>query len=263
MAGFQAFPRLPAELRIKIWALAVPRRIVALEEGDGQDDFRSPTPPPALTQTCHESRNLGLYTRAFYSSDAAYIWISFAHDTIHFACASLAPPRRTPPHAADIRHLATTHHSDYGGWLRNRSGATLQRFPALESFDLADSTGLHRWTGFIAEANWDARLRAMVRIVDLYTGFAITEATSAVYHDWYETHVARRNEIPDGGSSSSSSSSSSRGGQTALDSFPAVGGEAWPGGGGVCSAGEFHRRQVEMFLNEQEFEEELARRRRG
>ncbi|KAI1104422.1 hypothetical protein F4804DRAFT_307238 [Jackrogersella minutella] len=61
---FSQFRKLPAEVRLMIWDLALPRRILCLEETDREYDersfgsykFASKSLPPAVAQVCRESR---------------------------------------------------------------------------------------------------------------------------------------------------------------------------------------------------------------
>ncbi|CAN9343449.1 unnamed protein product [Alternaria alternata] len=72
MATFHLFPRLPAELRLRVWELTVEPRTVKVGfksryEGElwQTTALYSKTPIPAPLQTCRESRNAGLYQRCF------------------------------------------------------------------------------------------------------------------------------------------------------------------------------------------------------
>ena len=71
MGTFHPFPRLPAELRLRVWELTVEPRTVKVEfrgRTEGSRWFEvlhSTTPIPGSLQTCRESRNAGLYQRCF------------------------------------------------------------------------------------------------------------------------------------------------------------------------------------------------------
>jgi hypothetical protein len=71
MATFHLFPRLPAELRLRVWELTVEPRTVKVEfkgtyEGSlWFETLHSTTPIPGPLQTCRESRNAELYQRCF------------------------------------------------------------------------------------------------------------------------------------------------------------------------------------------------------
>jgi hypothetical protein len=72
MATFHLFPRLPAELRLRVWELTVEPRTVKVGfksryEGElwQTTALYSKTPIPGPLQTCRESRNAGVYQRCF------------------------------------------------------------------------------------------------------------------------------------------------------------------------------------------------------
>lgn len=53
---FHPFPRLPFELRVRIWELTVEPRVVELRVALPMHRIRSSTPVPAQLQTCREAR---------------------------------------------------------------------------------------------------------------------------------------------------------------------------------------------------------------
>lgn len=112
-ATFHLFPRLPFELRTKIWELTVEPRTVevgvvyedaittaaaapgdTLPEGSKQPNYVphvvSSTPIPATLQACREARGLGLYRRALSEispagtaeRDRYYVWLNPDIDTV-------------------------------------------------------------------------------------------------------------------------------------------------------------------------------------
>lgn len=91
MAAFYLFPRLPFELRARIWELTVEPRTVEVrvkkEHGSWGRILRviSSTPVPAVLQACHEARNQWLYQKAFNFSSGVeqrYVWVNFKIDMI-------------------------------------------------------------------------------------------------------------------------------------------------------------------------------------
>jgi hypothetical protein len=97
--GFPQFPRLPQELRLKIWDVvtdeprAVAIRLIYDMNGIPTRGFRSPTPVPAALHVCMESRETALKKyelsfsghSAYYSLDyPARIWFNFEKDMVYF-----------------------------------------------------------------------------------------------------------------------------------------------------------------------------------
>ncbi len=97
MSTFYPFPRLPTELRTHIWALTVEPRVVEVrvvpENTLEVQRLVSPTPVPAILQTCQEARNLGLYKQAFSEvtatkvnaaagAESRYVWLNLDIDMV-------------------------------------------------------------------------------------------------------------------------------------------------------------------------------------
>ncbi|KAI1770461.1 hypothetical protein F4818DRAFT_432955 [Hypoxylon cercidicola] len=97
MSTFHPFPRLPFELRISIWAFTVEPRVVEVrtlpETRTLVEKLISPTPVPAILQTCQEARNLGLYKQEFSELTATeanaaagaelrYVWLNLDIDMV-------------------------------------------------------------------------------------------------------------------------------------------------------------------------------------
>ncbi|KAH7375693.1 hypothetical protein B0T11DRAFT_345706 [Plectosphaerella cucumerina] len=98
MSTFHPFTRLPAEIRLIIWEEAVPVREVYIVGRWGNMPIRGnwildpKLPPPALVHVCRESRNLGLYKKAFYrdvfrcaEEPLWFHWINFDRDIFQFS----------------------------------------------------------------------------------------------------------------------------------------------------------------------------------
>ncbi|KAI5924918.1 hypothetical protein F4810DRAFT_102533 [Camillea tinctor] len=97
MSTFHLFSHLPIELRLHIWASTVEPRIVEVRVvykcyGSVQK-LITPTPVPAILQTCSEARNLGLYKQAFSEIadtranvaeglDSRYVWLNLDIDMV-------------------------------------------------------------------------------------------------------------------------------------------------------------------------------------
>lgn len=113
---FPSFPRLPFELRLKIWKVALPGRRVVQAILDHESRERTPRgstekldwftiktnqPPPALLHVCHESRVVALekYNTCLDTiSTSSYIRIDPLEDIMYFSKKRRAHP--LPP--ADI-----------------------------------------------------------------------------------------------------------------------------------------------------------------
>lgn len=77
MASFHPFPRLPYELRMRIWEMSVHPRTVQVDirhwhkpdvphwHKPAMEYITSSTPTPRVLQVCHEARNGGLYQKCF------------------------------------------------------------------------------------------------------------------------------------------------------------------------------------------------------
>jgi hypothetical protein len=164
MADFHLFPRLPLELRIRIWKMAVePREVRVGEQADIIHEggrtlrstrryFNSPTPAPALLHACHESRYIcePLYTKAcVYGSQPRYTWVNYDLDTIVVRDLELEQLSDESPF---IRWL-TVYEEDSPfyphSWDHLRpsfSLSTLLDFPVLERFVyLSSEMSIRRW----------------------------------------------------------------------------------------------------------------------
>lgn len=115
MAIFHPFPRLPLELRQRIWEISAqqPRELpmqYAVDDEQTPKRIRhwySPTKAPALLYTCAESRShlqSNIYSRAFKTgSHPRYTWVNFEVDTIRIPQELL---RSIVDEWNPIRHLA-------------------------------------------------------------------------------------------------------------------------------------------------------------
>ncbi|KAK4063916.1 hypothetical protein Trihar35433_8624 [Trichoderma harzianum] len=111
MSIFYPFPRLPLELRIRIWnSTAFPRKVHVKRRWVGRygefglHDMATSTPCPPVVQVCQESRRHAPYQRTFTTgAEPRYIWVNFETDTIcnddsHNAL-------KLAPHEQDIQRL--------------------------------------------------------------------------------------------------------------------------------------------------------------
>ncbi|KAL3442676.1 hypothetical protein BJX65DRAFT_312584 [Aspergillus insuetus] len=87
MTGFTLFPCLPAEVRVRIWQMAVEPRTVEIRPKRGVysalEYFVSSTAVPAVLQVCYEARTHASYQMAFALGNAPrYVWVNFEVDMI-------------------------------------------------------------------------------------------------------------------------------------------------------------------------------------
>jgi hypothetical protein len=84
METFHPFPRLPFELRIQIWlSAAILGRVVKVRKLRLNKHWSSPTPAPAVTRACRESRKYCAYHQIFVVEDSPrYIWSCLEIDVI-------------------------------------------------------------------------------------------------------------------------------------------------------------------------------------
>jgi hypothetical protein len=161
---FTLFPKLPLELRLSIWELALPEsRIVTLEPSRSEVDHRhslrfgKSDKPPVLLQVNHESRSLTLRTyHRFFDSEHLFNrpkYFNNAKDTLHIMgdwvyCGQpwLKNPFAITKDFKKIRHLKMLNGMAYYFlWtsfpkvtMRPMTGSLLKCFPALESFSIQD-----------------------------------------------------------------------------------------------------------------------------
>ncbi|KND87881.1 hypothetical protein TOPH_07527 [Tolypocladium ophioglossoides CBS 100239] len=92
MATFYLFPRLPFELRARIWELTVEPRTVEVGFKRSKGTYglvlhvASSTPVSAVLQACHEARNQGLYQQAFFRAIPRDLEKFFNLEEIHVIC---------------------------------------------------------------------------------------------------------------------------------------------------------------------------------
>lgn len=157
---FHPFPRLPAELRTRIWELAQaePRVVeirVKRSEGTWGDikHISSPTKSPALLHACRESRRCALkqslYQKAFtLGTRPRYTWVNFELDMISIKPISFS---HLEPEKALIQRLRMEGPNDEG-FLHFQS-KELRGFPNLKEVHVVCTDGLMSWRQ-TTEAVW-------------------------------------------------------------------------------------------------------------
>ncbi|OBT65597.1 hypothetical protein VE03_05519 [Pseudogymnoascus sp. 23342-1-I1] len=199
MATFYPFPRLTPELRIQIWRFAAEDRVLRVRKTwHLKQGYWSPTPVPAVTRACRESREHCSYQEAFiFESSSRYIWANFDYDVIQMRSELLS--EENFPERDVVRHLRIELMNEQGldetDSFYDNDVYKLRDFPKLESFSLLVADGLApQWTDFIKEMSWGACPRGNVRIVDGTTGEWIDEETSGAYQDYVDTNGGRNDE---------------------------------------------------------------------
>lgn len=149
---FHPFPRLPLELRQRIWELGIePRKVVV-----GRSRFlRCPrSPPPPLLHACAESRSYlqKYYRKAFvYGNPSRYSWVNFDNDTIYMMDYDFGG---FPADIPFIRWLVLE--SSDAGFFYYQYSHPIQDATALETFTILDvSLGgpYDKWW-----AEWDSQM---------------------------------------------------------------------------------------------------------
>ncbi|KAI1410091.1 hypothetical protein F5Y13DRAFT_76874 [Hypoxylon sp. FL1857] len=169
MSTFHPFPRLPTELRLRIWALTVEPRVVEVRVvPDNPLEVQrlvSPTPVPAILQTCQEARNLGLYKRAFSEvtatkvnvaagAESRYVWLNLDIDMVSIGKTSF---RAFAPVALSIKRLR---------FERENSDESFYHFEVRELWDWVNTEEIHvvcedgmeAWHGASHEHSWPCAL---------------------------------------------------------------------------------------------------------
>ncbi len=208
---FHPFLRLPLELRIQIWSLAVsPRR---LDIGPHQmemspenmSDFRwgrakytSRIPPPGVMHACRESRQYARYRKAFFSPPDRYLWVNFQQDMIclaHYDVTVLAP------HYADIERLRYTvpdHDEIYvSEWFRDCSQEILGVFSALKELHVAVDAGLFAWGTSLNSAGFTLCLQENTRFINLHTGLMLNMPQIDMVRRWFREEGGKVKNVHD------------------------------------------------------------------
>ncbi|KAK3324789.1 hypothetical protein B0T19DRAFT_402987 [Cercophora scortea] len=210
MATFHPFPRLPTELRLRIWELTAsnPRVVEVRERGrlKSRAFWASPTPVPAVLHTCRESRSLLLsptnggrtrFTKAFtYGMQPRHTWVNFAADTIHtddFTVRNLVAERPLirwlTVDSADSEHFYHIH----------MAGLIMSDMPALERLVILTHENVYDWQPMMEDLrrHFDERQAAMpgypftdVCIVDQSTGETVDAANyKDVFQEYEDMHL--------------------------------------------------------------------------
>lgn len=199
MATFHPFPRLPLELRMQIWASAFEdNRVVKVRWTNHKRTYWSPTPAPAVTQACRESRKYCSYEKSFISDNRPNsIWINFDCDILQMLGSVMAAnAKQARTEIFQIRRLriemATETQPDDGGYqaefFYHDYSYKIRELPKLEACDVLVVDGLRNWGSFIDEHYWGSCPKSNVRMVDANTGEWISTNTAGPYLDWMDNY---------------------------------------------------------------------------
>ncbi|KAI1656645.1 hypothetical protein F4813DRAFT_119553 [Daldinia decipiens] len=165
MFTFYPFPRLPAELRLCIWALTVEPRIVEVRVVPDNplkvQRLVSPTPVPAMLQTCQEARNLGLYKQAFFEvpatkakaaagEESRYVWLNLDIDMVSIGKTWF---RNFAPVALSIKRLRFERENS-DEWFYHFESKELRDWVNTEEIHVVCGDGMEAWHGASYEHPW-------------------------------------------------------------------------------------------------------------
>jgi hypothetical protein len=186
---FYPFPRLPLELRMQIWAQAVTHervvKVRALRRGGG---YWSPTPAPAVTRTCQESRKYCSYQPAFKVGESPrYIWTCFESDIIQIESYLLESfaEREDSLEKTEFRHFRLevfNNTYDVSELFFHYHSHRIRDFPKLERCDVLVDDGLRNWDQFIERAG----PQIYMRFVDAKTGEWFDAESEGPYMDYMD-----------------------------------------------------------------------------
>ncbi|GFG26429.1 hypothetical protein IFM61606_06410 [Aspergillus udagawae] len=192
MAAFHLFPRLPFELRARIWQLTVePRTVeVRVKKDDGLRGkilhVTSSTPVPAVLQVCHEARNQGLYQQAFKfpsGVEPRYVWVNFEIDMISIGDTYFDTIE--PAEQQLIRRL-TIQRENTDSFFRSES-LELQMYSNLEEMHVICEDGLLAWQDAWEYVYWPCP-KENLRFIDKETGqIAVGEDLDRMADEWMAT----------------------------------------------------------------------------
>ncbi|EHK18972.1 uncharacterized protein TRIVIDRAFT_66993 [Trichoderma virens Gv29-8] len=193
---FHPFPRLPYELRARIWDLAAhPRHVrIRITNDSEANTFASPMPPPAIMHACRESRQCAPYQKAFFStlpgeSMARYVWVNFKEDMI---CLTDYQYERLK-HKDEIQRLRITIPKGRDG--RNWSDAfphfrreSLGKFPLLREVHVAMQEHVLSWGADFGGPSYGKCPSENVRFLDLHSGLLLTGPQLEMAWFWSYSH---------------------------------------------------------------------------
>lgn len=203
--AFHLFSRLPLELRIQIWEHAAFERLLIIN-GNRHYGWWSPTPTPAVTRVCRESRKYASYRRHFMGArkhPERYIWMHPANDIIQIHPRWLGDLRTESDKVTKLRvdisdcklWTAGNFFFEHGGNLETYPYIEGATFPGLKKVDIVVAGELARWTNSFDDSWWDGSTGPYTRIVSCDTGEWLDRTNCNVYWDWLENKDRKEGEM--------------------------------------------------------------------
>jgi hypothetical protein len=197
MAAFHSFPRLPLELRMQVWAFAfIDYRVLKVRVRNPSRGYWSPSPVPAVTRACQESRKHCSYQKAFIvEGSPRYVWAKFNSDIMQMlgsVMCGLVEHKHVEMN--EIRRLRIEmaiddKRDDYEEeFFFHKYRHRIRDLPTLEVCDVLVNDGLFSWTDLIEDVYWGVCSKSNVRIIDAKTGEWIDLDTAGPYADWIYTN---------------------------------------------------------------------------
>jgi len=181
MATFHPFPRLPAELRTRIWEMSVSPRIVVLHVDNYPGlhptprplRLRSSTPVPAALQACHEARhhleqfcgyqrvclsNQGVDLLVVGDSDdkkperrRQYVWVNLEMDMIDIEDSNM---EHFQPVGRLVRRLRLERSIADDYFYHKEKYMLREVFPNVVEIHMVCSDSIETWEGESAQEYW-------------------------------------------------------------------------------------------------------------
>lgn len=185
MSTFHQFSLLPTELQLQIWQAAVATRYLCVvkKQVGNHPEYKNwpiynyvldPTlSPPALVHTCRESRNLGLYRKAFLSG-TRYHWVNFDLDILQIKFTHIR--ELESPDTALVKHVRVEVKVDGRGnedeeWLYYIQRHVVNNFSDVRTFEFLVDEDLIRWTGILRDGGAGRKCQdSDFRVIDVRTG---------------------------------------------------------------------------------------------
>lgn len=174
--------------------------------GNPHYGYRSPTPAPAVTRACRESRKYSSYRKHFSAArhhPERYFWMNPVHDIIQIrpilvralAMETDAVTKLRIDVPDSQRWTTEEFFFQHGADFETRPDLASATFPGLKSVDILVAGELGLWTNAFNDSWWDANTGPYTRIVSCETGEWIDATNCDVYWDWLENKDRNEGEV--------------------------------------------------------------------